>query len=59
ASPDGAPEANCQLSAARAQAVHDLLVNEHGVRDERLTPVGLCATDQLIENRTVLFTEPR
>ncbi len=59
ASPDGAPEANCQLSAARAQAVHDILVTEYGVPDGRLTPVGLCATDQLIENRTVLFTEPR
>lgn len=59
ASPEGAPEANCSLSAARAQAVHDALVNSYGVDDQRLTPVGLCATDLLIENRTVLFTEPR
>ncbi len=59
ASPDGAPEANCALSAARAQAVHDTLVADYGVDDRRLTPAGLCATDLLIENRTVLFTEPR
>lgn len=59
ASPDGAPEANCALSSARAQAVHDALVDDYGVDDQRLTPVGLCATDLLIENRTVLFTEPR
>lgn len=58
ASPDGAPEANCKLSEARARAVHDILVTQYGVRDDRLTPVGLCATDLFIENRTVLFTEP-
>ena len=43
---------NQQLSQRRAEAVVDLLVNEHGIARERLSPVGYGETRPVASNDT-------
>ena len=48
----GPEDYNLSLSQRRAQAVVDLLVNEHGIAPQRLTAVGFGETQPVASNDT-------
>lgn len=61
ASPEGSKELNQKLSEARANAVKDILVKKYKISADRLTAIGLGATDKLFEqvefNRVATFND--
>lgn len=61
ASPEGSKEINQKLSEARAEAVKTALVKKYKISADRLTTVGMGATDKLFEqvefNRVATFND--
>ncbi|MGM9705871.1 MAG: OmpA family protein [Prevotella sp.] len=61
ASPEGSAELNQKLSEARANAVKKALVKKYKISADRLTTVGMGATDKLFEqvefNRVATFND--
>lgn len=63
ASPEGNPELNQKLSEARANAVKTMLVNRYRISANRLSVVGLGATNEVFDesdwNRVCVFVEDK
>lgn len=61
ASPEGSAEINKKLSEARANAVKDMLVKKYKISEDRLSVVGLGATNEVFDesdwNRVCVFVE--
>ncbi len=61
ASPEGSKEINQKLSEARANAVKEALVKKYKIAADRLSTVGMGATDKLFEqvefNRVATFND--
>lgn len=61
ASPEGSKELNQKLSEARANSVKEVLVKKYRISADRLTTVGMGATDKLFEevdfNRVATFND--